>query len=54
MSKRMGNGAEPLEKKERKEGADRIKELEEYARNYFEKAVLSHGAQEKGSRKEGD
>lgn len=42
MSKRTGNGAETVEKDGHNKGIDRIKELEEFAKIHFEKAVLSN------------
>lgn len=41
MSRRTGNGAQPVERKNVKTGKERIKELEEYARTGFECATLS-------------
>lgn len=47
MSKRAGNGAETIERKGHNKGTDRIRELEEFAKIHFEKAVLSNGIKSK-------
>lgn len=41
MSRRTGNGAQPVERKIVKTSEERIKELENYARTCFENATLN-------------